>query len=181
MIVLYKSDIPIHVDYNYKDLSEIKERVRDKDAIILLDRSGELAKVKEFWKTLPVKTHLSKDELQYFEDRFWTWCWYGYAKIARGELWEARFVIEYLRINVLLVLTYASEGLFNEGSRRLENKFKKENLELLKKTIPKDHDKNSYREALVQIMSAYVNMFDSLENSDAVKKANREYFLQVIK
>jgi predicted nucleotidyltransferase len=47
LIVFYETDPPIHVDFQYKEVRELIPRAKDKDIIILLDRSGDVARYKE--------------------------------------------------------------------------------------------------------------------------------------
>ena len=105
IIAFYEEGLPIHVDYNYKVPGELKARAKDKDAVILIDKDGELAKLKESWQSLNPEKAPTVENLQYFEDRFWAWCWYTYSKIQRGELWESRDATEYLRNSVLIKLS----------------------------------------------------------------------------
>lgn len=181
IIVFYEEKIPIHVDYQYRIASELMPKAKDKNVAIVLDRNGEIAKWKEACNQVEENYSPTKDDLQYFEDRFWGWVWYTYSKIARGELWEARDAEEYLRNNVIIKLVYYKLGLFNEGNRRLEQKFPPEILSELEASLPKGHDKSSYAQSLDLLIKAYVKLFDEVKskyNFEDVKYMDRDYFIR---
>src|SRR3989338_110542 len=85
IIVFYEETIPIHVDYQYRIDSELTPKPKNKNITIVLDRNGRLTAWKqECQKAEPEKPPL-QEKLQYFEDRFWGWCWYTDTKVERGE------------------------------------------------------------------------------------------------
>jgi hypothetical protein len=102
-----------------------------------------------------------------WEKRFWAWCLYTDAKIKRGELWEARDAIEYLRSNVLVRLAYNAHGLRPEGNRRIDTKFRKGALAELERTLPADHSQSAYGDALDATAQCYIDFI-----RDAANKAN---------
>lgn len=184
IIVFYEKRYPIHVDYEYKTPEELKPIAKGKDAFILLDKDGALDKWKAVCSETKENMSPTLERLQYFEDRFWAWCTYTDGKIKRGELWEARDAIEYIRSNVLNRLAYYVNDLGNEGNRRLERKFPKEMLEKLESTIPVTHATDSYEKALLNMLDVYKTFFDRAINSrgiTGIKNADREYFMMSIK
>ena len=67
--------------------------------------------------------------------KVWTWCWYVFGKIMRGELWEALDGVHGIRSRVLLpMLDWMSDGP-HEGYRRLESKADPETAARLAATV----------------------------------------------
>jgi predicted nucleotidyltransferase len=179
LIVIYEADPPIHVDFQYKEVRELIPRVKDKDIIVLVDRSGDLAQHKEASGKLgPPREDEEVERLQYLEDRFWAWTWYAASKIARGELWEARDAIEYMRSNVLVALADIGLGTPREGNRRLESKYPDENQMILSETIPREHSKGAYAGALRALVAGFEKLFSRVGErlTPHVRQVDREYF-----
>jgi predicted nucleotidyltransferase len=181
LIAFYRASEPIHVDYQYRKLGWLVPRQRDSDVIILLDRHGDLTRWREACRTAAAESSTTPEQLQYLEVRFWGWCWYAHTKIERGELWEARDALEYLRSNVLVTLAHHDGQVF-EGHRRLEQKLKPDVQDLLASTIPASHNTSSYREALDRIIDAYQRLFDRLPAaaSEGVTLLDSDYFIEAI-
>jgi hypothetical protein len=177
IIVFYRAGQPIHVDYQYRELGALMPRRQDSNVIVLLDRTGEIERWRQACRQEPDSPGPTSEQLQYLEVRFWGWCWYTHAKIERGELWEAREALEYLRSNVLLLLAHSARQVF-EGNRRIEQKLPPEIQDLLASTIPARHSASSYSEALDGIIDAYLQLFDSLPPSGRaeVQLVDRDYF-----
>ncbi|KKU07302.1 MAG: polymerase beta domain protein region protein [Candidatus Collierbacteria bacterium GW2011_GWC2_45_40] len=183
IIVFYEGTYPIHVDYEYKTSEDLKPMAKGKDVIVVFDRTGELNSWKKACLGAAEEVTPTLDQLQYFEDRFWGWIIYTHGKIKRGELWEARDAIEYIRSNVLNRLAYYQLRLKDEGNRRLESKFTPEILNMLEKTIPKGHDKESYRLVLSNIVATYTKLFDRAVLANAVEginQADRDYLTKAV-
>jgi predicted nucleotidyltransferase len=159
VIVFYRASEPIHVDYQYRKVDSLVPRPQDSNVMILLDRGGDLARWREACRLAPVVPSTTSEQLQYLENRFWGWCWYTHTKIERGELWEARDALEYLRSNVLVPLGH-DEGQVLEGNRRLERKLAPEAQKLLASTIPERHNAGSYGQGLARTSAAYMALFD---------------------
>src|SRR6266545_2979534 len=66
------------------------------------------------------EAHYPEPDLQWIEDRFWTWVHYAAGKIGRGELFEAVDFLAFLRARVLGPLALAATGAPAAGLRRLE-------------------------------------------------------------
>jgi hypothetical protein len=115
----------------------------------------------------------TREALQYFEDRFWVWCIYADSKIRRGELWEARDMIEYLRNQVIVRLVAFSESFAFEGNRRIENKFSIESASGLLSTLQKVHSPVAYAKALLRIADLYVELLDKLVRKTRVKVSRK--------
>lgn len=181
VIVFYRANEPIHVDYQYRKLGWLVPRRRDSNVMILLDRSGDLARWREACRMAPEESSVTSEQLQYLEVRFWGWCWYAHTKIERGELWEARDALEYLRSNVLVPLAHY-EGQVLEGNRRLERKLAPDLQNLLASTIPESHSAGSYGQALARIVAAYMELFDRVPANarSGVTVIDRGYFMEAI-
>jgi predicted nucleotidyltransferase len=179
LIVFYEADPPIHVDFEYVEVRELTPRAKDKDIIILVDRSGDVARHREAsGKVDPPRQDEQVEQLQYLEDRFWGWSWYTASKIARGELWEARDAIEYIRSNVLVALADIGLGTPPEGNRRLESKYPDEIQRMLSGTIPGEHSKGAYARALRALVAGFEELFSRVQGhlASQVRQVDRDYF-----
>ena len=65
--------------------------------------------------------HQSGGQLE-LNQKFWTWCWYVFGKLMRGELWEALDGIHSIRSLTLVPLLVWAAERSHEGYRRLERK-----------------------------------------------------------
>lgn len=182
LIVFYKGTEPIHVDYQYRKLGWLAPRRRDGNVMILLDRSGELERWREECQEAPVESATASEQLQYLEIRFWGWCWYTHTKIKRGELWEARDALEYLRSNVLVPLAHADAQPF-EGNRRLEQKLSPDLQRQLASTIPASHSATTYSRTLDVVIDTYIRLFASTPASARgnAQLVDRDYFISAIR
>ncbi len=184
MIAFYEEIIPIHVDYQYRIAENLALNRRHKDIAIILDNDGNLADWKARCEQCPPDKLPIAEKLQFLEDRFCGWCWYTDSKIERGELWEARECIDYFRNNVVIVLAYLRLGLPYEGSRRLEQKFPQEIIDLLVSTVPMGLDKSSYKDALLAVIDVYNKIVPDLlaQYPDVkIKQVDKEYVINAIK
>lgn len=182
-ITFYRGSYPIHVDYQYRVKDELAPRRKDKDVLILLDKSGELQEWKNKCSSVEELYSPTQESLQYFEDRFWAWCIYTDSKIKRGELWEARDAIEYMRNNVLVKLAYYTSSLRSEGNRRIETKFPKEIILALELTLQKGHSRKDYAGALLELANCYVQFMGEAVKKWGIKvqEKDREYFKKYLK
>jgi len=182
IITLYRDSYPVHVDYQYRVQAELAPRQKDTGVLILLDRTGALRDWRERCANAADSVTPDETALQYFEDRFWTWCIYTDSKMRRGELWEARDALEYLRTNVLLRLAYYDHGLPYEGNRRVERKFPQETIRLLETTLPIGHSQKAYADMLAALANAYVLLMDSVSRQLGVpiQQKDRPYFLTTL-
>jgi predicted nucleotidyltransferase len=162
IICLYSETYPVHVDYQYRVPEELVPRVKDRRALVFWDSSGEL----RAWKRKCARVHEAyaptAESVQYFEDRFWTWCIYADSKIRRGELWEARDMVEYLRNKVIVPLMNYSLSLPLEGNRKMEGKFSDDMVSALQATLQRGHSRSAYARALSAIARLYLNLVDEV-------------------
>jgi predicted nucleotidyltransferase len=174
IICLYSEPYPVHVDYQYRAPEELVPRVKDRSALVFWDSSGEL----RAWKKKCAQVHEAyaptAESVQYFEDRFWTWCIYADSKIRRGELWEARDMIEYLRNKVIVPLMSYSLSLPLEGNRRIEDKFSDGMVSALKATLQRGHSRSAYAGALSAIVRLYLNLVDGVTHKFHLGVRRRE-------
>jgi hypothetical protein len=184
IIVFYdKGGFPVHVDYNYVTIDAIGPDGYT-DLQVLFDRDGTVSGALDVVKTVAKDNLPTNEDLQYLEDRFWGWCVYTDAKIERGELWEARDGIEYIRNEVLLKLAYYLTKLPHEGNRRLENKFPADILTLLDNSISAGTSKDDYKRALIALIDGYKKlMTDVLQTNPSIqiKKVDWSFFISAIK
>jgi len=174
VIALYRATYPVHVDYLYRTTDEVVPNINDREVVILWDSSGELTAWKRKCFAVRDAGGPRPDELQYFEDRFWTWCIYADSKIRRGELWEARDMIEYLRNRVIVALMTCSSSLPFEGNRRIESKFAKGAVLALKSTLQTSHSREGYAKALEGIADLYVRLVNGLLEQFRIKIERRD-------
>jgi predicted nucleotidyltransferase len=181
-IVFYRAEFPVHVDYQYRIPDDLVPRSRDGNVIVLLDRSGVLASWKARCAAIEEFNGPTGEQLQYFEDRFWAWCVYTAGKIRRGELWEARDAVEYLRNNVLIRIVYYLCDLSPEGNRRLETKFPPDILKSLEKTVQHNHSQKEYRATLLAIAHCYTDFMDlsAAKFGIHIDRKDRAYFIQLL-
>ncbi|MGP3938475.1 nucleotidyltransferase domain-containing protein [Streptomyces sp. 6N106] len=104
----------LHVDFKFVRLTDFAER--SEDPHILWERDEELSRA---LAQQPAKA--SRLDLQWIEDRFWTWVHYGATKLGRGELLEVAGFLAYLREAVLGPLAAVRAGAPPRGVRRLES------------------------------------------------------------
>ena len=173
IIALYEGTYPIHVDYQYRSPNELVPRKKDRHVVIFWDNSGELGAWKTKCSVARETLAPNREALQYFEDRFWVWCIYADSKIRRGELWEARDMIEYLRNQVIVRLVAFSESFAFEGNRRIETKFSIESASGLLSTLQKVHSPDAYAKALMRIADLYVELLDKLARKTRVKVSRK--------
>ena len=112
LICLYGPPL-LHVDLKFVALSDAVHRVDEN--VVLLDRDDRLASVlRARAPSYPAP------QLQWIEDRFWTWVHYLGGKLARGELFEVLDGLGFLRARVLGPLLLERRGAQPNGVRRLE-------------------------------------------------------------
>jgi predicted nucleotidyltransferase len=183
VITLYREDCPVHVDYQYRIKEELTPRAKDRNVLVLLDRSGELEEWKDACGGAVESPAPTPEQLQYFEDRLWAWCIYTGSKIKRGELWEAREAIEYIRNNVLVRVAYYLHSLPFEGNRRIDTKFPGATISLLESTLRGGHSQKEYSDALFALANAYVQLMDKTTRRFGVRIQTRDrgYFIGLLR
>lgn len=112
MICLYKNPL-LHVDVKFISLSDLKIRIEN--PVILFERDNRISTLMN--STIP--KHPMPD-LQWIEDRFWTWIHYGTLKLGRGELFEVIGFLSFLRVSVFGPLALMKNNELPRGVRRIE-------------------------------------------------------------
>lgn len=151
LICMYElSGALLHVDIKFLTLPEFHHRVED--PVILLDTDGQLAQV-----IATTSSAFPPPDLQWMEDRFWTWVHYSYTKIQRGEYFEAFDTAGFLRAVVLGPMLHLKHGNQPRRVRRVETLLPPEDLSQLKRTLPQ-YDKASLLDSLRQMVALYQNL-----------------------
>jgi predicted nucleotidyltransferase len=112
---------PTKLDLMYHRESEIGPDQKWADRLVLVDDSGSLGTV----ISRSARSRPDRPEpktLLALNQRFWTWCWYAFGKIMRGELWEALDGVHGIRSRALLPMLDWMSARPHEGYRRLESK-----------------------------------------------------------
>ncbi len=112
MICLYKQPL-LHVDYKFIILNDLKERIEN--PCIIFERDNSISALME--KTIP---HHPMPDIQWIEDRFWTWIHYATLKLGRGEFLEITDFLSFLRGNVFGPLALVLNKQLPRGVRRIE-------------------------------------------------------------
>lgn len=112
LICLYAPE-PLHVDLKFVAVDDLVRRVED--PAILWERDGALRAV-----LARAPARFPDADLQWMEDRFWTWVHYAATRLGRGELFEVINFLSDARAMVLGPLLHRHRGQPPRGVRRLE-------------------------------------------------------------
>jgi Streptomycin adenylyltransferase len=112
-------DGPVKMDFNYERRSALQPNWKLRGRVVLKDIDGALAGAVRASTGLAAPLP-SRDVLEDVHNKFWTWCWYVFGKIARGELWEAVDGLHGIRKLALVPLLEWDANRPPEGFRRLE-------------------------------------------------------------
>ena len=171
-ICLYDDPL-LHVDIKFLTLPELQERVED--PVVLFEREHKLSDLIK-----NTKAHWPEPDLQWIEDRFWTWVHYACLKIGRGELMEAYDFLSFLRQTVLSPLMQLKNKKKVRGLRRVEAQLNPSDMENLKITIAQ-YNKTSVIKALDNAVSIYRSLRrkiypESVQLQTQAEKKCMEYF-----
>ncbi|HEV8304825.1 MAG TPA: nucleotidyltransferase domain-containing protein [Gemmatimonadales bacterium] len=103
----------LHVDLKFVTLVDLAVRVEN--PTVLWERDGRVTTALRVGEA-----RYPTPDLQWIEDRFWTWVHYAASKVGRGELFEAIDFLGFLRSRVLGPLALAASGAAPSGVRKLE-------------------------------------------------------------
>ena len=131
-IVLYEG--PVKFDFMYLKESDLGPHPRWDGCVVLKDADGRLGAVVARSEALE-PPRPSAEDLSELSQKFWTWCWYAFGKIERGELWEALDGLHSIRTLVLVPLLDWTAERRHEGYRRLERKTSQEQASRLSATV----------------------------------------------
>jgi hypothetical protein len=131
-IVLYEG--PVKFDFMYLRESDLGPHPRWDGCVVFKDTDGRLVAVVARSEALgPPRP--SAEDLWELNQKFWTWCWYAFGKIERGELWEALDGLHNIRGLVLVPLLDWTAERRREGYRRLERETNQEQASRLSATL----------------------------------------------
>jgi len=155
LICLYDNPL-LHVDIKFLTLDECDKRIET--PVLLLDKDGQLENV--------INNSIAKfpyPDLQWIEDRFWTWVHYMLTKIGRGEYFEALDAFGLLRMHIFGPLLHVQNGSLPRGVRKVETELVAEDLEDLKRTLPV-YERRSLLDSLRNSVSLYRKLRSVLFN-----------------
>ena len=112
LICLYGPPL-LHVDLKFVALPDAAQRVDEN--VVLWEREGRLSAV-----LATARAAYPAPDLQWIEDRIWTWVHYMAGKIARGELFDTLDGLGFVRARVLGPLLLQLHGAQPNGVRRIE-------------------------------------------------------------
>ncbi len=172
LICLYDNPL-LHVDIKFLTLPELQDRVED--PVVLFERDQQLSEV-----ISRTKAKWPEPDLQWIEDRFWTWVHYACLKIGRGELMEAFDFLSFLRQTVLSPLMQLKNKKKIRGLRKVETQLNPSDMENLKITVAQ-YNKASVIKALDNVVSIYRSLRrkiypESVQLQTQAEKKCMEYF-----
>jgi hypothetical protein len=118
----------------YYRASDLKPDPKWSGCPVLKDEDGSIARVVSGSNGMSPAPP-GNEELLDLQQRFWTWCWYVFGKVSRGELWEAVDGLHGIRTLALLPLMDWNAQRRHEGYRRLEKKLDPQMLGRLEATL----------------------------------------------
>jgi hypothetical protein len=136
----------MHVDLKFVTLGELAHRTED--PVVVWESAETLSQ--RLRTTTPVQQAL---DLQWIEDRFWTWVHYAAAKLGRGELFEVLDFLAFLPGHVLAPLAIHLRGSEARGVRRLEQQAS-DLVPTHTRTVAA-HDPRECASAILQCVTAY--------------------------
>jgi predicted nucleotidyltransferase len=131
-IVVY--DGPVKFDFMYLRESDLRPHPRWDGCVVLKDTHGRVGAVVARSEALSPPRPRA-EELSELNQKFWTWCWYAFGKIERGELWEALDTLHSIRSLALVPLLDWTAERPHQGYRRLERKTNQEQATRLLSTV----------------------------------------------
>jgi hypothetical protein len=146
LICLYDDPL-LHVDIKFLTLPEFEDRIEN--PIVLFERDNQLTNI---IKT--TRAEWPQPDLQWIEDRMWTWVHYIASKAARGEYFECMDGLGFIRARVLAPLLQVKSKTAVRGLRKVEKNLKLPDLEDLKITVPQ-YNKASILKALDNTIGIY--------------------------
>ena len=118
-IVVYEE--PVKFDFMHLKESDLKPDQKWAGCVVLTGATGHVGEVVAHSEGL-ASPRPTTDALLELNQRFWTWCWYAFGKLVRGELWEALDGINSIRSLALVPLLDCAAERPHEGYQRLGRK-----------------------------------------------------------
>lgn len=165
LICLYDDPL-LHVDIKFVTLPEFEKRIEN--PVILFERDHRLSEL--YKRTIP---HWRQPDLQWIEDRFWTWVHYVITKLGRGEYFECIDALGMIRAWVLAPLLQLKNGNVPRGLRKLEMQLAPTDLESLQSTIP-SYSKTSIITAMENSIRIYRSLRASFPKSIVLQNQAEE-------
>ncbi len=160
MVICLYEDPLLHVDLKFVSLTQFMDRIENPD--VLWERSGELTRVIE-----ENKPNIPHVDLQWIEDRIWTWIHYGAARVARGEIFEALDTLAFIRSQVLGPMGCLQQHRVPRGVRRIE-KYCPEHAKAMEATVA-SYDAKACSQALRNAARFYVELRENLDKYTDLK------------
>ena len=155
LICLYKDPL-VHIDLKFSTSSELKNRPYD--PVVVWERESAVSSIiAEAQATPPAP------DMQWIEDRFWTWVHYGALRMGRSELFELVGFLGFLREQVLGPLALHAAGFPPFGVRKIEQ-YIPEFVPRLEETVPA-YDLASCYSALLAVVEIYRELRGDLQES----------------
>jgi hypothetical protein len=155
----------LHVDLKFVATPDLARRIEDPE--VLWERDGALTRA-----MAAAPARWPTPDLQWIEDRFWTWVHYAATKLARGELFEVLDFLAFLRRVVLGPLAAVANGARPNHVRRLERSATSV-LEDLRLTVA-THDRASCVAAMRAAIMLYRILRERLRTSAFVRRDEAE-------
>jgi len=153
----------LKVDLKFVTADDLKHRVED--PVVLYDPISVFAKA--FHCNGPV---YPSPNLQWIEDAFWAWILSGGAKIRRGELFEAKAILNFLVEKVLAPLLALEYGHQPSGVRRIEFRAP-QHVDVLGQLCT-SYDRDAIKEALLAAACIYRSLRKDIQfRSEAERQA----------
>lgn len=165
LICLYDKPL-LHVDIKFITLPELQKRVED--PVVLFERNHQLTDLIQ-----STRAEWPQPDLQWIEDRIWTWVHYVAGKAARGEYFECLDGLGYIRSQVLAPLLQLKSKTQPRGLRKVESKLNAPDLENLKITIPA-YNRAGILKALDNTISVYRSLRRKLFGPDILLQERAE-------
>ena len=155
LICLYRDPL-VHVDLKFSTPSELKKRPYD--PVVVWERESAVSDIiAEVQATSPAPN------MQWIEDRFWTWVHYGALRMGRREIFELVGFLGFLREQVLGPIALHAAGFPPFGVRKIEQ-YIPEFVPRLEKTVPA-YDLASCYAALLATIEIYKELRDDLDEN----------------
>jgi hypothetical protein len=174
LICLYGPPL-LHVDLKFVALADAADRVDE--PVVLWERDGRLST----WLA-QTEARFPAPDLQWIEDRFWTWVHYAATKAGRGEWLEAQNFLCFLRSSVLGPLGLQQLGLRPAGVRKVESTAPQLASELASTVATLDAT------AILAALRACIELYrrlrnpdlESIQTNDVAEAAAMDYFEDVV-
>ena len=164
LICLYGPPL-LHVDLKFVALPDAAQRVDEN--VVLWEREGRLSAV-----LATARAAYPAPDLQWIEDRIWTWVHYMAGKIARGEFFDTLDGLGFVRARVLGPLLLQLHGAQPNGVRRVEARAPA-HLDALRATVA-EHDAASCERALRATVALYRELRERSATASLVRRSAAE-------